>query len=300
MAQREGFSQLLRDLSYGLAHGETIERPVDAVPLEHVGPIELIAAVDDPRVEQLEIEPSEGDLPALCWNYSLENTGSESQDGLLEGFLRLKGAQPAQHLEFARRYGPLMICKHGLPPAHRPPSRLGNLNLAGCRCARVEPVSLWDAYVQMFAALVTLAARIEGSPERWSDERVELWKQALWWTGRDKVPWWKPGERADRRALLLTLEYWLGATGVRPLLHQRGNRLRIRLGGGGVLGTLVLQTTLAATRSDGIAFCSECQMPYAPNRRPNPNRRNYCPLCRDEGVPNRDAQRAWRARQERV
>lgn len=300
MVRRRGFSELLSGLSYGLAHGETIERPVDAIPLEHVGPIELISSATDSRLEQLEVEPSEEDLPAICWNYSLDDMGSASQDGLLEAFLRLMGAEPAKHLAFARRYGPLMICQHGLPPAHQPPGRFGNLSLSGCRCARIEPLSVWGSYVEMFAALLTLAARLEGSPEGWTDERIELWKRALWWTSRDEIPWWRKGRRSDKRVLLLTLEYWLGATGVRPMLYRPAEALRIRLGGGGVMGALSLQTTLAAARSDGIAFCSECQMPYAPKRRPNPSRRNYCPTCRDEGVPNRDAQRAWRARQERV
>lgn len=297
MERSDGFSRLVSYLGYGVAHGETIERPIDSVPLEHIGQVELVLAMDDPQLRLLDIDATEERLPAICWTYSINDERKVSQDGMLEEFLRLRGAEPDRYRAFARRFGPLMICEHGLPPSHQLPSTLGNLRVAGCRCAHIEPLTMWRAYVEMFAALLTLAASIGTSEERRRLGREELWRQALHWTGRDQVPWWKESVRADKRMLLLTLEYWLGVTGVGPRLRQQDGSLRILLGGGGVLGALALQTTLAAARSKGLAFCSDCHMAYVPKRRPNPNRQNYCPSCRDAGIPNRNAQAAWRARQ---
>jgi hypothetical protein len=44
---------------------------------------------------------------------------------------------------------------------------------------------------------------------------------------------------------------------------------------------------LAVARSDGLATCSACGALFAPRRRPNPNRRRFCPECSQLGIPHR-------------
>jgi len=51
--------------------------------------------------------------------------------------------------------------------------------------------------------------------------------------------------------------------------------------------------------SDDLAVCSSCGMLYSPTRRPNPDRRNYCPKCKEDKVPQRDASRDYYDRKRR-
>lgn len=55
------------------------------------------------------------------------------RQGMLEGFLKLAAASDDQILEFARRWGPLGICEHGLPHTH-------------------WPLNTWDAYAARWVA----------------------------------------------------------------------------------------------------------------------------------------------------
>src|SRR5688500_5717260 len=46
----------------------------------------------------------------------------KTTEGILEDFLRLDGEPDKRLLRFARRWGILGLCEHGLPAIHNPPS----------------------------------------------------------------------------------------------------------------------------------------------------------------------------------
>ena len=46
--------------------------------------------------------------------------------------------------------------------------------------------------------------------------------------------------------------------------------------------------------------CVTCHAMYLPSRRPNENRRTYCPSCRADGAAHRDAQRQYQAKRYRA
>jgi hypothetical protein len=65
----------------------------------------------------------------------------------------------------------------------------------------------------------------------------------------------------------------------------------------GTFGVLGIQIMQAVARTQGLATCSGCGIPYMrEGRRPQLGRRNYCPSCGTRAAL-RDAQRERRAKQ---
>lgn len=78
---------------------------------------------------------------------------------------------------------------------------------------------------------------------------------------------------------------WIGPD---PEVHIGGNE--------GLMPAFAMQLAMAMQRSDHLAICSECGAPYLVARRPDRNRRTFCPPCRAGGAPQRQASRDYRER----
>ncbi|MFC2153116.1 hypothetical protein ACFLQ7_00590 [Actinomycetota bacterium] len=238
--------------------------------------------------------------------------GGKPDSGFLEGFIELEGADDDDIASFARRWGVMMICRHGLPATHAPDpwplyqdpsgffqkdseSRLSGVSV-GCRPIRLseyrfaEPIEIWRRYARRFRALLDIAALLH----RGDRPPAEYWEPL----GRpphdspdtDDLLWPKAelAQHIDNMLLLGNVRLgfeWIGDA-----------RPQVSHGTTAMFSELALQLCLAAARSDGTARCSSCARAYLPTRRPNPNRRNYCPTCRKSKIPERDASRARRAR----
>ncbi len=101
--------------------------------------------------------------------------------------------------------------------------------------------------------------------------------------------------------IINAVDRWLELGRVRPFCVLRGKTLTVRFGGGpggGLFAALALQLLIAVTGTRGLAICTACTRPYAPKRRPNPNRRNYCQKCAHKTAV-RDATRDWAIRKRR-
>jgi hypothetical protein len=99
----------------------------------------------------------------------------------------------------------------------------------------------------------------------------------------------------ERAILCIAISDWLRWGDVRPILtSDREGEQSMDFNVGGLFGALARQVQLAVGKRDALAICSECRQTYTPTRRPNPHRRNYCEVCRADGVPQRDAARDWR------
>jgi hypothetical protein len=87
---------------------------------------------------------------------------------------------------------------------------------------------------------------------------------------------------------------------VRPWLLWDGSATeilpRLVFSGPSLLSYLALQVCLIAANQDAFAVCSHCQTQYTSKRAPKVGQRNYCPECRNKGIPVRMAQRARLAR----
>jgi len=253
---------------------------------------------------------------------------------LISRFMRLASADAEAIRFFAARFGPLRLCeRHSLPITHnsaglsqgtdrtlqdakeqeRPPWAAGigepvwSLIEEWCRqqsfCLPAgwqdlknggsfwEPVKAWRRFATEAQAILRLAVRlhstrpIEGESDDWGSVRSS---------------WARIGEEAStssaqRKALAGVLTEWLELGDVRPWVEWKPEP-RLLLTFGDLFGVLALQLVAMATMSRGAAVCSGCGVMYLPKRQPNPTRRSYCPDCRENRVPQRDAERAYRRR----
>ena len=256
---------------------------------------------------------------------------------LLARFVALADAPDAHIERFARRYGVLMICEHGLPCSHQratPVRRVvdratvdqlieaGVMSIVapllepvsdcyplGWREATTwEPIATWRRFSRHAGALLQLAAHVhQGGPttRRAAEARraahAPLWKVVY---DRDpaRVDAWKVDTSGEcgRWSLMEVVQEWLVLGDVRPRPEWGAADATISLSGTGLFGALAVQLAFAVCQADGFASCSACGTPFVPQRRPAPGRRTYCEDCRAEGKPVRDAARAYRARQQRA
>lgn len=251
----------------------------------------------------------------LYWAYNAKKEKRVCPD-LLEKFINLSGAPLEQIRDFAKRWGVLEICEHGYPSSHNSqtwprawrtspvcsPLEMsakklkalgGDFFLAGW-----DPIDRWRYFAQQARSILNLAAALyqnkKGSLGDWEilfEEYREGW-------GDSNRPWESKSPKIPRLFLAYALNDWLQLGGVRPAAFlMDGTGLRLELGGPNLFSFLGVQLVLAVSRTDQMAFCSNCGKPYlAPGRRPAINRRSYCPACRDSGVPQRDAARDYRSR----
>jgi hypothetical protein len=218
--------------------------------------------------------------------------------GLLERFVALDRAPAVAIERYARQWGPLWLCEHGLPWEHDPGT---------CRAQRdeesgwfSESLAHWRTLARGARATVRIARRLHaGAPGDRADweqlpglsrsaERALLDailapeqygidgddEQREWPPGRDDVLYWE----RRRRAAVVKDWLWLGS--VEPILEWEGSRPQLHLGGRGLLGGLAVQILFDTSRTDGLAVCVSCGTPFLPaSRRPRWDRNAYCSDC---------------------
>ena len=219
----------------------------------------------------------------------------EPGQGMLNEFLTLQDADDEQIGAYARRWGILGVCHHGVPASH---AAFANAVERPCRLLREEtdlyawePLERWRYFSRQAGAILNLAARLHAD----QPGRPEDWQQVI--TRKDRpVPWWKPSAvRSERIMLGDVATQWITLGNVRPVLTWRstnpGPQVEFGSGGSSFFGALACQLMFTIARVDGVAVCSGCGTVYIPPRRPRRDQRRYCPTCRARGVPQRDAQR---------
>ena len=223
--------------------------------------------------------------------------------GMLDAFVRIKGADDV--LRFARRYGPLSLCEHGLPASHRPVPRFRlDKPPADSYCRPVgypsncsEPVGRWYFYVRLARALLEIGAASwqerPGSKTSWKDvfdeEDDDYQDRMLAMLGESVA--------VDRLALsAVASDRWLDDGNLRlnwfwaPRLGEPLSWL-----GNDTFSLLAVQLVAALSRAGDMAICDGCSRVYPRKRRAQRKRRNFCPACGVK-VSNRLRQRDLRVR----
>jgi len=235
---------------------------------------------------------------------------------LLEEFLQLRDASTQQVAAFARRHGVL-----GLRRKSRP--RLGQYVH--------EPLGEWHAAAELAHALTTAANKLRSGIQLSDDERVpvlaaaspEIRRQLLsgrlieYHTGEvfyepepDPEGEWRAAllEQAlrtvsdDRDQVAWTVTRWMSEAGAglallwppvatTPALAIGGETAR------GCLAAITVQVALACAGSDETRTCSGCRELFTPGRRTPAGKRPWCPKCRKNGEPGKQAKRDQRARE---
>lgn len=246
----------------------------------------------------------------IVWRPPWETGEKVDPRGMLDAFLTIKGGKDV--VRFARRFGVLAICEHGLPSSHDPTCRpLGMVTHRRADGAWWEPVAAWLHFVRQARAVLSIAAALYGGQAA----RRQDWEAAYdlerqdWATlyGGDASPVEDlvqeqiavaSGDAEMGRIHLAHLvNEWLTIGNVRPRVRWDYDHELPRFElTGGTFGLLAAQMMVAISRSHGVAVCSGCGSPYERlARRPKPGQRNFCPGCRKRVAP-RVQKRDWRAR----
>ena len=245
---------------------------------------------------------TELDAERLVWNYVAmvqRNRRVQPRDGMLERFIELADGSAADVLRYARHYGVLMICEHGLPASHRP-TRLFNQDI-GCRPAGWggrkcwEPLERWWHFARQARAMLHIANQLRRGLH---GTRAD-WEQIYGTHGRHGLP---RGLRSGYEKFLLgeLLQEWLTLGDVHANVQWLKDELRpvITFRGAGLFGALAVQLALSVAGVDGWSICDACHRQYIPmQRRPKTGQRNFCMECRQEGVSKQYALRDYRERQ---
>jgi hypothetical protein len=223
---------------------------------------------------------------------------------LLTRFVSLADSNAAAILEFARRNGPLQLCRHRLtsgcyqPRTHqqergkdwcKPLSR----KRPGQPSRFYEPLESWWIYARIARSILNVAANlVEGQPGR-----AEDWVLVLKLFEGDGVPTLRtdPGgvkPHIRRSILALAVNIWIRKGSLRVRVSSwetlgRTHHPTMHLSSGTLFGELGLRLAMRVCGTSGLATCSACGTPYTPKRVPTPGKRSFCPKC-----GRREAQKA--------
>jgi hypothetical protein len=230
--------------------------------------------------------------------------------GALDRFVRIK--QTDDILAFARRYGPLQLCGHGLPASHRGEDDEGRVYK--CRPSRREPVDRWLHYVANARAILEIASAMrQGSlaERRDWDELYKSWRnEDGTFGGAEQILHDLSGQGLPvPRDLIAPLQWlhlrevvndWVNVSNVRPEVSRswtgKGSAPGIELVGVGIFGALAVQLLAAIAGAHGTYFCCGCGDPYQASRRPRTDQRHYCRKEECKRAGTRERQAAHRAR----
>lgn len=223
--------------------------------------------------------------PAGFWRMLSDGKLGTSEDpelkrkvtGALDEFVGLAFPTEAERrsssdiAEFAKKWGGLWLCDHGLHYSHQ---RVGNLLIdpSGCftRCMPTvaggmfaEPVKAW----RELAARAFNAMRLAASLRRETDPEMD---------------------RTSRRLLVQIVNKWVSDGGVTVRFVDTALDRRwpegVELGfstGGDLYGVLAAQLAMAITLSRQLYVCAECGRLFTPDpiHRPRTGRRAFCLQC---------------------
>jgi hypothetical protein len=235
-------------------------------------------------------------------------------------------------LRFARRWGRLGLCPHGLPE-HSANVMHGKyhdgtwrrtcplLKICDHRQEFPEPLDAWVALARQAKAILRLTTELEdgqgGNSTAW--EALNAGPDGLWgWRNHrgthnrngtvayDEIPDTETAAAWRWSEITGAVNRWLQAAHVGPSVARTPGSYSVTLGGNGLLGALGIQLMMAISpsqwrsRLSGVAHCSHCGEAFQPMRRLRRRQNNFCPDCRADPqvtrVRNATASRAYRDR----
>jgi hypothetical protein len=221
--------------------------------------------------------------------------------GLLVDFVQLSDWEEKRILEYARKWGVLGICCHHLPCSHSNYPFGGQFGVQSCRpfsshrrgYLSADPIEDWRRLSRRVRAVQDLGAHLNQGKTG----------AKLDWTLVTSNDWIKSEKRTvaeGRLALAQELNNCLSIGQVRPGVSwdRKKGQWQIEFGAHSVpnlFGLISLNLLLSISGRD-LVICSSCPRSYVPQRRPDPGRRNYCPVCSHRAA-QRDASRDYRMRQ---
>jgi len=248
----------------------------------------------------------------LIWSQDFEDDRPEKDRGrlpgvgLLEDFALLDVLDDDDILKYARQWGVLEICKHGLPTSHNPdgcrplPTRRAGLNW--------EPLEDWRFWATQANRIMEVAAYTQmgrlvsiddlfllGEPDGPQSSARRRWGRKRLITAQNVLTEYRKPRTTDASlttaqlleiqglSLALAVDSWLDLGRVRPTLIWDSTGFRVDLAVGSsnnrLFGALALHLAYAVAGQVGVATCSACGKVYTPVRRPSSGRRCFCTAC---------------------
>ncbi len=239
---------------------------------------------------------------------------------MLDEFMKLADDDDGSRvLRFARRWGVLHLCAHGLPVAQPPVPHLFEFEhvlLPSCApldssgdawqtfpIAGSEALAHWRQWAARARALLRVAEAVRslkpGSKADWKVVVSGIFPAGLLAELPGDPSALGRTRSSDQQFLTHFVNAWVRTGRVAPMLVLRSNRPVMRLGGteyGKLFGLIGLQLMIRISRVGSSAICSQCGRPYKPLRAPNPTRASFCGTCRARGVPSRHAKARYTER----
>ncbi len=210
---------------------------------------------------------------------------------LLEGFLALADAADSDVEAYARRWGILGLCRHGLPAGHESVRLfIAGAKLTGDKTAFMRPI---DRAGKEHGAAVVDAPCWSGNPSDGWREPTELWRiyadlarnlllaaNVARIAGRESPD----ARRSGLNLLAGELDQWLTLAPMQVRFIVRQGRPSISLVPrnpiSALSAVLAAQVCFAASASKDLLLCANCGRPYFPKRKPpREGTRTYCPRC---------------------
>jgi hypothetical protein len=227
--------------------------------------------------------------------------------GMLRGFIELANASDVEIREYARRWGPLVLCAHGLPIGHHPFTVLTEPAVPSCSPlgwgghSWWEPIERWRALSRGASAILRLAAELHarrpGTDEDWRTLFGSKPRPAS--DLLDRI--FASADFARRMSYLAwEVQNWLVMGQVIVRIHAVRGRTVLRIGGRSLFGALAYSIALAVSKARGQTICSYCDRLFTPSRRPSGPKRSCCPDCKKSRPDIRAAERDYRDRKRRA
>ncbi len=249
----------------------------------------------------------ETDDGRLSWTVG-EGHSAEVERDLLGQFIATGNDRTGEEiLTFAATYGVLDLCSVGLPTGHGASLFSVSQGVTHGSCVPTgwpypyTDLTIWRQWASRAGALLTVFAKLQASelPD------VETWQAVQPWPTvepRQVMSWRGAMDPADvmeieRGVADLLLNEWLtlGRVSLVARWEPAAAAPVARTAGKGLFGALALQLLLTTAKSEGLAVCCSCGLPYAPRRKPPAGRSHYCQAC-GKPAARRDASRRWRAK----
>ena len=226
----------------------------------------------------------------LIWNADARHRKVRPGSGLLHEFIKLHTRPKLDYLKFARKWGVLDTCWHGLPRKHYLIDAVPHCDSKQFSGSwNYDLICDWWLFSRGAQAILELVSNLN--------------------YGKVDLDWWKalypPVElpkSLTRAGLMLQMQLsrWLAIGGVslRPQWKPETGQWVLSFTTTftpSLFGAIAARIMLAIVEQPGLTICSSCKKFYSPSRRPNPNRRNYCQKCAPQAAW-RDSKRQQRTR----
>jgi hypothetical protein len=224
----------------------------------------------------------------------------EATDRLLVDFIALADSDDAGVLAFAKQWGVLSLCRHGIPREHDESCHIGSMSGPDQDGAFPEHVGFWFAWArrmrEVFNAIIAVRSGRRPDPfdPRFWDAHIHKSYPRADLVSDPIVVW---------LCVVGAINRWVDMGRVAPILQIVNDEPRIVLGhpmvgeGATLLGALALQMMLFAVDGEAIEVCEGCKRPFfVVGRRRNPNRKRWCPAC-GKRAANVLARRRYREKQ---